>query len=787
MRHRILAAFFSLAAALSAAQALSSETDGRRWTACGWGGGGWFWSSAADPLDPDVFYMGGDVDGVWKTVDGGESWLFANMGLSNYAVYSLAVAPSNGDRVYALTGNGVCASSDGAAHWTHCAATKGLGIVAGRGGSVHAVAVDPGNPDVVYAGGKDGKAAKSTDGGASWKAMSYGGESGGAVCTIAVSGQDPRTVLLCSRNGGLYRSTDAGSSWSRVSSAPSSARAVFWAGPDAPRRWYGAFGADAVHVSQDDGATWTKLGEASSYECIDVVCSAADPLVVHALFANGYSTFISTSRDGGTSWTRSWNFAYDHAANPTLPGQGATGSFSGLKNLSISPADPDRIHSPGNWNPVMSHDGGRTWRESCRGADISCHHDLQFLGSDVYTATMDEGTLRTSDRGATWSGLCPTVWKAGLSGHHWRVIAQRLANGSTRVVSSVSPWANAGITYPVKVVWSEDGGRTFTEATGLPDYRPTANTMWGEGHGRAMAADPNNPDVIYLGIDGDPTSGRCGGGVFRSTDGGKSFSQLPNQPASRRMFYGLAVDPTDSKRIVWGACGDNSGVYVSNDAGASWQKKSWIGDWIYNVEITTSGTIYASGGNLYRSTDHGENFAVAGSFSGGTVLGIAVDPADEQRVWVSVAPWSDDATGGIYETTDGCRTWREISGDIGFIQPRVLRYDPSRHELWAAGNGLFRTKIDGEENAGEDSVERPVIGGLDAASGSVSVANAEKGASYAVYACEMLGGEFSPAGRRVRAKSDGALELGIELSAPPASMFFKVVAFPPETTGILHR
>jgi hypothetical protein len=117
----------------------------------------------------------------------------------------------------------------------------------------------------------------------------------------------------------------------------------------------------------------------------------------------------------------------------------------------------------------------------------------------------------------------------------------------------------------------------------------------------------------------------------------------------------------------------------------------------------------------------------------------------------------------------------------------VLRYDPSRHELWAAGNGLFRTQIDGEGGEGEDSVERPVIGGLDAASGSVSVANAEKGASYAVYACEMLGGEFSPVGRRVRAKSDGALELGIELSAPPASIFFKVVAFPPETTGILHR
>ena len=44
------------------------------WTWCGWGGGGWFWSSAADPVNPNVFSMGGDVNGSWKTVEAGESW-----------------------------------------------------------------------------------------------------------------------------------------------------------------------------------------------------------------------------------------------------------------------------------------------------------------------------------------------------------------------------------------------------------------------------------------------------------------------------------------------------------------------------------------------------------------------------------------------------------------------------------------------------------------------------------------------------------------------------------------
>ena len=94
------------------------------WTWSGWGGGGWFWSSAADPKDPNVFYMGGDVDGLWKTTDGGRSWAFANAGLQNYGVYSLAVAPSDGRFVYALTQDGVAASADGAKTWTPCAETR---------------------------------------------------------------------------------------------------------------------------------------------------------------------------------------------------------------------------------------------------------------------------------------------------------------------------------------------------------------------------------------------------------------------------------------------------------------------------------------------------------------------------------------------------------------------------------------------------------------------------------------------------------------------------------------
>jgi len=132
--------------------------------------------------------------------------------------------------------------------------------------------------------------------------------------------------------------------------------------------------------------------------------------------------------------------------------------------------------------------------------------------------------------------------------------------------------------------------------------------MWGQGHTRALAADPKDPKVFYLGIDGDATEGKMGGGIFKSEDGGVNWKQLPNQPASRRMYYGLAVDPTDSKRLFWGSCGSKGGVYRSEDGGNSWTNVFNKDEWIFNVLVTGKGVVYALAHNLWRSTDHGKTW-----------------------------------------------------------------------------------------------------------------------------------------------------------------------------------
>src|SRR5690606_32239425 len=121
------------------------------------------------------------------------------------------------------------------------------------------------------------------------------------------------------------------------------------------------------------------------------------------------------------------------------------------------------------------------------------------------------------------------------------------------------------------------------------------NVMWDRGYARALAVDPNDPQTIYLGIDGDPEPARnhAGGGVFKSTDGGKTWQQLPDQPTSRRMFFGLAVDPTDSRRLYWGACNENGGVYRSDDGGATWQYVFDKEKWVFNLAVGPSGEVYA--------------------------------------------------------------------------------------------------------------------------------------------------------------------------------------------------
>jgi photosystem II stability/assembly factor-like uncharacterized protein len=512
----------------------------------------------------------------------------------------------------------------------------------------------------------------------------------GGIYSVAVADKDPSLVLAATADAGLVLSEDAGQTW-RETNAPKKASSAA-VDPANPNVIYGSFFTDGIWKSLDKGKTWTKLAASlpKDFSVKEVAVSPANSLDVYAIGAVGWGGGFYLSNDGGQTWKSSSILTADSAGNPTLPAEPVRAPLSNPTNIAINPLNPKELYISANWRSCLSEDGGLTWAERNRGADISCITDIRFSNGRTYVTAMDEGTLVSENNGKNWRQLWPSKWIVDFAGHNWRVAVNTI-NGVDRIISTVSPWDQSHVN---RVAISEDGGKTYKVTTsGLPNYLVRDNTMWGTGYPRALAVDPKNPNVVYLGMDGDASPGKSGGGIFKSEDGGATWKQLPNQPASRRVYYGLAVDPTDSKRLYWGACGTNGGLHRSEDGGATWKSVFSREQWIFNVLVAKDGTVYCPGQNLWRSTDHGATWQQLTKFSNGRpIVGLEADPRDPKTLWISTTTWDGSANGAVYKTTDGGATWQDITGNLPYVKPQILRFNPATNELWCGFVSLNKLK-----------------------------------------------------------------------------------------------
>ncbi|MFA6286206.1 MAG: hypothetical protein WC661_02385 [Opitutaceae bacterium] len=515
---------------------------------------------------------------------------------------------------------------------------------------------------------------------------------GGSVYSVDVAVKKPAMVMAATADAGLVLSEDAGGTW-RSLDTPKRASSVS-IDPANPAIVYGSFWADGVWKSTDSGKTWSNITGpfGPKFSVRQVLVNPVDSQIVYVIGDSGWNASFFRSTDAGKSWTGCAGMTVA-PTNPTITS--ARGLIkevfmSKLTNLAVNPRNPKQLLMSANWRPCMSEDGGLTWAECDNGADISVITDIRFSGNRTYVTVMDEGAFVSENNGKDWRQLWPLKYADQMSGHAWRIAVDNV-NGADRIIGTQTPWNPR---FPNKAIVSEDGGKTHeVVTTGLPDYTLRKNTMWGQGFARALAVDPNNPKVVYMGIDGDAEDGKSGGGVFKSADGGHTWTPSPNQPGSRRMFYGLAVDPTDSKRVFWGACGTKGGVYRSQDGGATWQNVFNREAWAFNVLVAKTGEVYCGGKNLWRSTDHGTTWTQLTKFTGKrSVVGMEVDPRDTKTMWISAITWDDSDDGGVFKTTDGGVTWTEITGDLPYKKPLVLRFNPVTNELWSGSVPLFKIK-----------------------------------------------------------------------------------------------
>ena len=159
---------------------------------------------AASPADPNRLYAFVVGHGVFATADGGRMW--QRLETAPADVTALAAAGGTPEVLsLASVSSGVLRSADGGRTWTPAAAVP-------DSRRVLSLAVEPGAPQIVYAGTDTGL-FKSTDGGAAWTKLPYPGKN---ALALAVSPAQPKRLMAISVNHGdgeVYRSDDAGQTW----------------------------------------------------------------------------------------------------------------------------------------------------------------------------------------------------------------------------------------------------------------------------------------------------------------------------------------------------------------------------------------------------------------------------------------------------------------------------------------------------------------------------------------------------------------------------------------------
>ena len=241
------------------------------------------------PGDPEGnSWMAGAVGGgIWKTTDAGQSWENKTPNLPNIAVTTMAQATSNPNIIYAGTGesfasdgidgDGIFKSTDGGETWIQLAAT----VDTEDFGNVNRVVVNPNNPDIVLAATENSAISgnfrsgiyRSVDGGASWIQVYQGAASVEQI----VDTPSNFNVLYATENGiGVLKSTDAGQSWESSGNGLSpSGRLEIAVSPTNTQRLFASVegglsgsGAD-LYISDDAGATWSLVVEENDGENFD--------------------------------------------------------------------------------------------------------------------------------------------------------------------------------------------------------------------------------------------------------------------------------------------------------------------------------------------------------------------------------------------------------------------------------------------------------------------------------------------------------------------------------------
>ena len=617
------------------ANAYERFPDGRN------GGLGRINTIVVDPDDSDIIYVGTPAGGLWRTTTGGgwnpgspntSYWEPLTDGLPIIGVSGVAIDPTSpvGNRtIYILTGDGdggdtqsigVLKSFDNGQTWFE----TDLSFGPNSGVRGYELLMDPADPQTLYVASNVG-IRRTTDGGLNWATVQ-----GGSFFDIEFRPGTPDTMYAASRTQ-FWRSIDGGLNWNPLTTAG----CTFPTAPTVER--------GAIAVTPDDP---------------DYVYYLAGGVPHDGMGNNvsGQHHGIFRSTDSGDCFTLMSNTPNILDGSQTGNGDREQASYD--LTIAVSPTDREEVHV-GGINIFRSPDGGATWTNTAHweehvvAANEYTHadiHFLDFIGNRLYCGS-DGLITYSTNAGDDWVNI-----SQGLQiTQYYRIAAFTSSSGSD--------WAMGG---------AQDNGLNHLEDSG-------------SGFGLLQHWEGADGFEVSPDIADDRVFGATQNGCINRYDfPGGAFTYLTVFPGDScggawltPHFYDAVNDE------VWAGFQD---VWMSNDDGNNWSNISGgqvgMGTLAAHMAMAPSNTdyIYVSKDNstLYRTTDGGtswDNITDGLSLAQGSISYFTIDPADEDRVWVSISGFFSGSKVWFRDLSDPMGDWQNITGSLPNIPANTIVYE----------------------------------------------------------------------------------------------------------------
>ena len=634
------------------------------------------------PSNPNTMFAAGVAGGVWKTTNGGTSWSAIGDILPNLAISTLAVDPLNPNIIYAGSGEGffnfdaqrgagIFKSVDGGASW---------GLIASPVDYfgfdyINKIIISPNNHERLYAGTRSG-VWLSVDGGSTWTAVFLPTANGGCV-DLAIR-SDRSTDYVFAAIGTFTHSF--------VATNTDAAGSGTWIADGLPD----FFGLGRISLALAPSNQNIVYALASEYFNVFTDPQGPGPFQygLHALYR---------STDGGVNWTTRVsntsgiklnrvllsNPLYDFLTECGFPGPDVLLNQGWYDNvIAVDPADPNRVWV-GGIDLLRSDDGGVNWGLGSFwwGGTTDPHfvhadqHAIvfhpQYNGStnQVMFVANDGGIFRTNNARAS-------VATAALGG----TAACNTANTSvtwSRLNNTYGvPQFSFGLPYPDDTAYfggtQDNGTIRGADATGINAW----STILG-GDGGSVAIDRNNTSVLY--------AENTGLSIQKSTNAGASFASaitgITESPSKFLFISPFTMDPSNSQRLwtggmqLWRTVDGAAHWVQATDAEYTFSPYSSIAVAPTNPNCLAAGSSdgYVISTTSALTADSSQHFLwTQRIIRDGYVSSVAYDPIHPSIIYATYSSFNTQITDNhVYRSTDSGFSWTGIDGTPGTRLPDI--------------------------------------------------------------------------------------------------------------------